>query len=98
MKYLLTITEVPNGCTLNLPPAFLVHPGIPAPPASLDEPGKIVALPPGPVERLRMTVDELSPATLQEIIALLHRTPRKPRKDKGQPRQRAESQQTLPGT
>lgn len=35
------------------------------------------------VERLRLLLDEVTPQQIQEVLAVLYRTPRKPRCDRG---------------
>lgn len=35
------------------------------------------------IERLRLVVEEVTPAQLQEVLAVLYRNPRKPRCDRG---------------
>lgn len=80
MKYLLTITEIPEG--------------------KANSESDTVANFTMPFERLRLTVDSLSPDTLQSVIALLHKPVkpvRKPRSDKGK-RKTDSNQQTLAGT
>jgi hypothetical protein len=56
---------------------------------------------PDGTERLKLQVDTVTPDQLQEIIAVLYRTPRKPRKDAGTkrtPKPAQDSQNNLPGT